>query len=476
MLERKIAADIRKHLEKKGAPILIVEGARQVGKTFIIEQVGRSMFRNFIEVNLDEDSRRDRLFTEVTAVDDFYLRLSSVAGDKMGDSDDTLVFLDEIQICPGILSMLKYLRKDGRFTYIASGSLLGVTLRNSSFNPMGSIETIRMYPLDFEEFLMANGYGKEALEDLRRRAAAEESPDEAVHRRTMGLFRRYLLVGGLPAAVSAYLEGSNIMEIRKIQREILIGYGDDAARYDQEKKLHILQVYRTIPTNMGRVKKRVVASDILGKPARYDSFLDEFDYLISSGVAIEVKAITTPAYPLREAVGKNLLKLYMNDVGLLTSVLYGNVVAPVLDDSASVNLGSLYETAVACELAAHGFELYYYDNRKNGEVDFLVDDSVGCSTLPIEVKSGKDYTVHRAINKFLANPDYGVSRGIVYSNDGSVRMKDGVLYEPIYYVAFLEKPKGDERPLKDIRRLAHSERGHSEIRPAPSLPHGRHPG
>ena len=158
--------------------------------------------------------------------------------------------------------------------------------------------------------------------------------------------------------------------------------------------------------------------------------------VINAGIALEVRAISTPTFPLIESSGKNLLKLYLNDVGILTGILYGNNIRAVMDDVKSINLGTVYESVVASELKAHGRKLYYYDNKNNGEVDFLIDDYDSLSAVPIEVKSGKDYTIHSALDKFLSNPDYNVHHGYVLSNSGEIKTIDNVTYYPVYFAMF----------------------------------------
>ena len=186
-------------------------------------------------------------------------------------------------------------------------------------------------------------------------------------------------------------------------------------------------------------KKRIVVQQIENINGKtMSNYQDEFDYLISSGIALDVKALSTPTFPLIESSGKNLLKLYLNDVGILTNILYKNNIRAILNDEKSINLGTVYESVVASELKAHGYDLFYYDNKANGEVDFLIDDYDNLSAVPIEVKSGKDYTVHSAINKFLSNKDYNVKKGYVLSNERMVYEKDGIIYLPIYYVMFFK--------------------------------------
>lgn len=438
MLKRKIADLIEQHFRSGSERILLIDGARQVGKTYIIRYVGNKLFTNFIEINMLEDSVGSKLFESATTVDDFYLRVSMIDGNKMGKAEDTLIFIDEIQAYPHLLTLLKFLRDDNRFTYIASGSLLGVTLSETTSIPMGSIRKVRMFPLDFEEFLYANGMNEFAINALQKKYEAQESLDEATHGKMMGFFRRYLLVGGMPSAVNAYLETKNIQAVREIQREIHEYYAADASKYDAERRLKIRRIYDQIPSNLENKKKRVVAQRIEDKKgSTFANYEDEFEYLISSGIALNVQAISTPTFPLIESSGKNLLKLYLNDAGILTAILYGNNIRAILDDERSINLGSVYESVVASELIAHGYNLYYYDNRSKGEVDFLIDDYNSLSAVPIEVKSGKDYTVHSALNTFVKNDDYHVKKAIVLSNAREIRTNGKVVYLPIYDVMFL---------------------------------------
>ena len=438
MLFRKISSVIESHLQSDSDKILLIDGARQVGKTYIIRYVGQKLFPNFIELNMVEDSIGDRLFANTRTVEDFYLQVSMLAGEKMKSKSDTLIFIDEIQAYPHLLTLLKFLRQDNRFTYIASGSLLGVTLAQTTSIPIGSIRTVSMYPLDFEEFLYANGMNEAVISSLKSKFDRLESLDEATHNKMMDMFRNYLLVGGLPDAVNTYIAEKNIRSVREIQSEIHDYYAADASKYDTERKLKIRKVYDLIPSNLENKKKRVVAQSIEGKKGKtFNDYQDEFEYLISAGIALNVQAISNPVFPLIQSTGKNLLKLYLNDVGILTCILYGSNIRAILDDQRSINLGSVYESVVASELIAHGHKLFYYDNRNKGEVDFLIDDYGSLSCVPIEVKSGKDYTVHSALNTFVQNEDYNVMKAYVLSNNRDITATGKITYLPIYFVMFL---------------------------------------
>lgn len=446
MLYRKIASKIESFLKSEKKRMLVVSGARQVGKSYIIREVGMRLYSNFIEVNMEEDKQSNRLFEKARTVEDFMIALSTIAGAKMKDSEKTLVFIDEIQAYSHLLTLAKFLVEDGRFTYIASGSQLGIALKTTQSIPIGSIELLSMYPLDFEEFLIANGVGELLINEMRRKFEAKEALNESLHMKVMDYFRKYLLVGGMPSAVNTYLSEHNMVSVRNIHRDISLLYKNDAAKYESEslRKLKIQRIYDMVPSNLEKVKKRIVAKDIeLKKGKRMADYQDEFEYLISSGITLEVQAISKPSYPLVENSGKNLLKLYMSDIGLLTGILYHNDVLPIMNDKCGVNLGSVYENVVAQELKAHGFKLYYYDNKKNGEVDFLIDSVDLLSALPIEVKSGKDYYIHTALNNLLKVDEYKISNGIVFSNEEKVYNNGNVIYMPIYYVMFLRSSAFD---------------------------------
>lgn len=439
MLFRKFASRIETFLRDEPHKILLINGARQIGKSFLIRYVCKGMFRNYIELNLKEDKEGVGLLADVRNTDDFYIQLGAIAGERLGDASDTIVFLDEIQSYPHLMTMLKFLNEEGRYRYIASGSELGIALAQTPSIPIGSIAIEQMFPLDFEEFLLASGCGKETIDSIRDRFLKREALNDSLHDYMLRQFKIYLLTGGMPDAVNKFLETRNIALVRKIQNDIHELYKLDASQYDSEKKLVIRNIYDLIPSNMENKRKRVVVKKIENTAGhkQFRDYADEFEYLTNSGVALAVKAISNPKFPLKESESKNLLKLYLSDVGLLTGLLYKNNVNAVLGDERSINLGSVYESVVAQELHAHGCELHYYDNKQRGEVDFLIDDYDSLSVLPIEVKSGKDYKVHSAQDSFMKTPDYNVKNAVVLHSGQKVYQENGITYLPIYYVMFL---------------------------------------
>lgn len=424
--------------------ILLVNGARQIGKSYLVRYVGKRLFKHFVEINLKEDKEGDQVFAAVKTTDDLYMRLGNYYRKPLGNKSNTLVFLDEIQSYPHLLTMLKFLNQEGKYRFVASGSQLGVALAQTPSVPIGSIEVQQMYPLDFEEFLWATGIGKEWIAHIRESFEREESLDESTHELLLKRFQYYLLIGGLPEAVNKYLADRNMVRVRAVHKSIYELYRIDASQYDEEHKLIIRRIYDMIPSNLENKKKRVIYNKIEDKTGKhFADYADEFEYLTNSGVALEVLAISNPKFPLAESEQKRLIKLYLNDVGLLTHLLYGVNVNAVLQDLRSINLGTVYESAVAQELAAHGYKLHYYDNKQKGEVDFLVDDYDRLQVLPLEVKSGKDYTEHSALTKLLETPEYGIDRAIVFSNERQVLKKKGSTYMPVYYCMFLENHAPD---------------------------------
>ncbi len=280
MLYRKIEKPIRDFLRGPRDKVLIVEGARQIGKSYIIRYVAKELFTNYIEINLVEDKEGERQFANVHTVEDFYLRLSLVAGDKMtGTRDNTLVFLDEIQEYPHLITLLKFLNNDKRFTYVASGSLLGITLGTTTSIPVGSLHIMDMYPLDFVEFMRANSVGEMAIDILHTKFEDLEPIDEAMHMRLISLWKKYLLVGGMPDAVNTFLATNNIVAVREVQRDIVRLYSADASKYDKAHRLVIQRLYNLIPSNMENKRKRIILREIEYKgKARFTDYMEEFEY------------------------------------------------------------------------------------------------------------------------------------------------------------------------------------------------------
>lgn len=435
MFNRKIEATLKDYYEHPSDPVLVITGARQIGKSFIIRETASKKFSNYIEINMQDDLDGDNNFKNVRTTRDFYLQLSALYGDKLNNQNDTIVFIDEIQTYPQLLSLLKPLKQEGKYRYIASGSMLGIALKHQ-FIPMGSILEVKMYPLDFEEFLWANGVGKDVIAYLHECFGKLLPVKDSIHDLVLKRFKEYLICGGLPRAVKEFLD-NNVFKTRNIQTSIYSYYKDDASKYDELHKLKIGQIYDCLPSYMENKVKRIKYKDVENKVnANLFTYQDEFEYLITSGISIGVKAVSNPKYPLVESSSKNLIKLYYNDVGILTDILYKNNINAILSADSGVNLGSVYETVCAMELKAHGHDLYYFDSKKVGEVDFLINDYNSSSILPIEVKSGNDQYNFRAIPKLVSEP-YNLKKGYILGNGNAFKEKDNLIVCPVYMVMFI---------------------------------------
>jgi len=438
MFKRKIEEVLNSYYKDPGSNIPIVEGARQVGKSFIVRATAKSFFPYYAEIDLKSDYEGEALFSKVRTTKDFYLVLSSILGDSLHEFGDTIVFLDEIQFYPHLLTMLKDLKSERRYRFIASGSLLGIALKQA-FIPMGSADRLKMFPMDFEEFCWANGVGSDVIDYLKACFHGLSPVNDAIHARMLSLFKDYLVSGGLPDAVTAYVLERNVAGVRKVQTQIMDYYRADCSKYDDEHRLKIRRIYDSLVSYMTNKVKRIQYRDIEDKDgARSSGYEDEFDYLLSSGVALGSKAVANPVFPLALSSSKNLIKLYYNDVGLLTNLLYRNNVMAVLNQDAGINLGSVYETAAMMELSAHGHDAFYFDSKKAGEVDFMINDYESLSVLPVEIKSGKDQNNFRAIPKLVKEDgNYKLPLGYVFGNQNILKRQDRLIIAPIYLLMFL---------------------------------------
>ena len=443
-MRRKIYQELLQWKQRSGESALLVQGARRVGKSYIVEAFAKAEYKSYIliDFNLVDQPVKEMFEHDLVDLKTFFMKLTTYYGVKLYERESLIIF-DEVQLFPRARSAIKYLVADGRYDYIETGSLISIRENVKDILIPSEEDHVDMYPLDFEEFLFANGMNETVISAMRQKFDKLESLEESMHDKMMDLFRKYLLVGGMPDAVNAYVQDKNIRSVREIQSEIHEYYAADASKYEADRRLTIRRIYDMIPSNMENKKKRIVVQNIENKRGKtFRDYQEEFEYLINAGVVSSVQAISNPVFPLIESAGKNLLKLYLNDVGILTGILYGNNIRAILDDQPSVNLGSVYETVVANELKAHGYKLFYYDNRSKGEVDYLIDDYNSLSTVPIEVKSGKDYSIHSALNHFVNNEDYHIKKAFVLSNERTAQQKEKILYIPIYYIMFFHSDAG----------------------------------
>ena len=435
-LKRKAEKEIRRFLESKDRKSLLVDGARQVGKSYLIEKLGREYFKNFIKIDFFSDALSRNIFTTSSNTDDIISRLSLLS-DKKLEKGETLFFFDEVQECKEAVTAVKYLVQEGSYKYILSGSLLGIELYSVKSMPVGYMDSIEMFPLDFEEFCMANGVQESIITSLKDSFDNRTGVDEFIHEAMLRLFRLYLVVGGMPGVVVKYLEEKNIADAVREQENIIKRYKEDIVKYESiDKKLRITKAFDAIPGELNNINKRFVLNH-LDSEAKADRYENTFEWLKAAGVAIPVYNAEEPVLPLRLSEKSTLFKLFLSDVGLLCSMYADSIQLRLLSGETDINYGAVYENFVSQELRAHGYErLYYFKSRKQGEVDFLI--SRGNTVVPLVVKSGRDYTKHHALDRILSNPKYGLQSAIVFSN-ANVSIDGAIIYYPIYMLMFIQR-------------------------------------
>ena len=432
MLKRKIDSYIRNYYATTRNALLIT-GARQIGKTFSIREFGKS-FKSFIEINFVDNPEVADAFKGAKSSTDILLRLSAITTIPL-IKGETLIFFDEVQKCPDIVTAIKFLVDEGSYRYILSGSLLGVELKDLRSEPVGYMGIKDMYPLDFEEFISCVGINERIITSLRNAWINCAPVDEFIHTKIMELFRLYLVVGGMPAVVSKYIESNNLQEVMTLQQDIVRLYKRDIAQYDPDNKLYIEEIFNLIPPELNAKNKRFILKR-LNENAKFDRYQNSFLWLKNAGVALSVYNVEEPKMPLLLARSRNLFKLFQNDVGLLAAQYAEGIQLRIIKGDKDINFGSIYENAVAQELVAHDLVPYYYNNKKRGELDFVIE--LEGKILPIEVKSGKDYDVHRALSNIMDCDEYDLPEAVVFNNN-NMRVDGNIIYAPIYMVMFLEK-------------------------------------
>lgn len=433
MLKRKIDSYLERFYQQNNKALLVT-GARQTGKSYSIRQFGNTHFKNFIEINFVDTPDAIKLFASAKSHQDILLRLTAFTNRPLVKGE-TLIFFDEVQECPEIVTAMKFLVSEGSYRYIMSGSLLGVELKDLRSEPVGYIDVKAMYPLDIEEFFLALGVSSEVL-DAARMAWKQQKPiDDFVHQKLMEVFRLYLIVGGMPAAVQKYIDTNNLQDVINEQQAIIRLYNRDITKYDKENKLYIQEIFSLIPSELNSKNKRFILKN-LNENLKFSRYENSFIWLKDAGVALPVYNIEEPVIPLKLSRSRNLFKLFQSDIGLLASQYADGIQLKLLNNERDINYGSIYENVVAQELLAHGFELYYFNSKKQGELDFVIEKGGG--VVPIEVKSGKDYLRHNALKNVMENKDYQIPKAIVLCND-NIQTSGNIVYAPIYMVAFLHK-------------------------------------
>lgn len=439
MIKRKIHSRLSDFYAKNNKALLLA-GARQTGKSYSIRHFGQTNFKYFVEINFIEQPAARDIFRNAGSAEDILLRLTATTS-QIIQPGETLFFFDEVQVCPEAVTAIKFLVADGRYRYIMSGSLLGIELTDLRSAPVGYMDIWQMYPLDLEEFYLALGVQPKILDTLRTCWEERKPVDKVVHEKMMQVFRLYLLVGGMPAVVQKYLDTKNLQEVLQEQQSIVRLYHIDIAKYDPDNKLYIREIFRLIPPELNAKNKRFILKS-LNEHLKFSRYENSFLWLRDAGVALPVYCVDEPTIPLLLSRSRNLFKLFMSDVGLLASSFTDGNQLRILNDEPNINFGAIYENAVAQELQSHGFDLYYFNSKKQGELDFVIERQGKC--LPIEVKSGKDYQRHNALSRVMEDANYGISSALVLSG-GNLSQSGDILYAPIYMLMFLNK--GSDAPI-----------------------------
>ena len=433
MLKRKISDYLESYFTPNRREALLITGARQVGKSYAIREFGKSHYSSFIEINLLEDSIARTSISKASNSKDLLLRITAIASQPL-IKGKTLIFFDEVQVVPEIVTAIKFLVEEGSYQYVLSGSLLGIGLKRISSMPVGYLTVKEMYPLNLEEFYRACGISDNIFSVLEGAFKAEREIDSIIHRKLMELFRLYLIVGGMPAVVQTYLDTNDIKKVVNKQREILSMYVEDISQYDINNKLYIKDIFNLIPAELNNPNKRFILKN-LNENTKFSRLEDSFIWIREAGVAIGVYNIEEPKLPLELAKLRNLFKLFSNDVGLLACQYADGIQLRILNNDIDINYGSIYENAVAEELYSHGLKLYYFNSKKQGELDFVIklDDKI----LPIEVKSGKNYLRHNALKNVIENKDYEIEKAYVLYNE-NIKRVGNIVYLPIYLMMFIK--------------------------------------
>lgn len=450
MLTRKLDSFLDSFYESEHSKALLLTGARQVGKTWAVRNLAKRKFKHFVEINFVETPEAKDIFSGAQNAQQILLRLSAFVREPLVVGK-TLILFDEVQECPEVVTQIKFLVDEGSYRYALSGSLLGVELKDLRSEPVGYMDVVDVFPFDLEEFCKVIGVSDKVIDELRDAYENRRPVDEVVHTQMMSVVSLYLIVGGMPAAVNAYVQTQNMQKVMAEQRAIINMYKRDISRYDPQEKLYLDDIFELIPSELNAKNKRFILKN-LNENFKLSRYQNSFIWMWKAGVAIPTFNVTEPVSPLLLNKQKNLFKLFQNDVGLLAYQYSNGIQMEILKGNVNVNFGAVYENFVVQELISKGYPTYYFNNKKLGELDFVTDNGSG-EAIPIEVKSGKEYYVHSALDNVMGVPNYNIKRAIVLCNENLTEV-DRVVNMPIYMIMFFKKSESSiGRFILDISTL-----------------------
>lgn len=439
-LERSVYQELIKWKKNKNSKAILLKGVRQCGKTYIVRKFAKEQYEFFIEINFITDKNAITIFNGDLDSKTILTNISALKLNSAIIPNKTLVFLDEIQECPRAIAALKFLAEDKEIDYVASGSLLCLTYKNVPSFPTGYIKEITMYPLSFKEFAIASGLSDKVLNHVRECFIDLKAVNTTVNDSLLSLFRTYLIVGGMPDAVSSFLESRNFDDVIEIQKELYNEYNHDIIKYAEKSKEKIRDIYQRVPSVLSSGGRRFLLSEI-NSNARYERYESGFRWLYDSGTVLPCFNVKEPMIPLGINAERNLQKLFLSDIGILSALTIKGAQLDILSGEINANLGYLFENVVAQELVSCGYDLYYYNQKTIGEIDFIIQD--GMDVIPIEVKSGKDYKKHNALNKLISVSNYKIKKSYVLCHS-NIEKTDNIIYLPWYMTAFMERTKIDK--------------------------------
>lgn len=440
MLYRKAYDKLKMWKQQKSRTALCIQGARQIGKTTVVREFGKNEYKCFLEFNFVSDTDARRVFDGNLDANTIIEGLSALARKPLIPGN-TLILFDEIQECPNARTAIKFLVEDGRFDYIETGSLLGVKNKVVRSLPVGFEELYTMYPMDFEEFILANGVQRTTIDTMREAYDARTPVSDVIHTTLKKLFYSYIIVGGMPKVVQTYVQTHDIGRVLRDQNEILDLYRQDISKYAAENdRPKIRAIFDSILSQLNEKNRRFTVSSLKAS-ARLDRYGDSFNWLVDAGIANPCYNIEEPKAALKLNEKRSFFKLYAGDTGLLCALSMDNIQFRILQGDLSVNMGSILENVMSQMFVANGFSLHYFDTKRYGELDFVMQE--GTAIDLVEIKSGNDYKKHAALDKVLAVEEWKAKQAIVFCKD-NMQVEDGILYLPWYMAIFFKQEQLSE--------------------------------
>ena len=435
MLKRKVTEQLKNWISTKDKKCLIVKGARQTGKTYIIEQFARDNYEETVEINFKETPSAAEVFSGDLTVDNMVMALRFRFPEKKIDPDKTLIFLDEIQECPEAITSLKFWATDNRYDVIASGSLLGIDYKRSSSYPVGYVDYITMHGLDFEEYLWGIGISDDMIRSLQSFFTEKMAVPEGIHNQMMSYYRQYIATGGMPEAVQKYIDTKDYREVDKVQRSLLQGYLYDIAHYaTAEEKVKAEKCYLSLSKQLLDKENHKFQYKEIEHGARAQKYYSSIDWLLRADIIQLCRLVSDMHYDLDDYARDDFFRAYTTDLSLLIAMKDFSLKQHIVENTLSGNTkGGLFECAIADALIKKDYSLFFYKNETNKkEIDFLIQKDG--KVIPIEVKSGN--TRATSLNSVIKNKS-DIDFGYKFI-DGNIGVGDaGIITLPLYMALFI---------------------------------------